>query len=218
MIGVAPAGLAGAVAAGGALGALAGTGVRRVLGRLRRGAHLRPPWCEVTLGAAWAALAAAWSGGAVPAPWLPVLLGFAVLGVAAGAVDLRHRRLPDALTLPAFPAALLLLLPLGPGVVGRAVAGAAVAVATHAMVHLLAPPAMGAGDVKLAAPLGAVLAAVSWPALALGALLAAVITGVGAAAGLGSGRLVAGAPLPHGASMVLAGWLVAVAGAAGGAG
>ena len=47
----------------------------------------------------------------------------------------------------------------------------------HAAVHLVVPAAMGAGDVKLAAPLGAVLAAASWEALALGGLLAAVLSG-----------------------------------------
>ena len=40
-----------------------------------------------------------------------------------------------------------------------------VAFVAYAAVHLAAPSALGAGDVKLAAPLGAVLAAASWAAL-----------------------------------------------------
>lgn len=204
------------VIVGGVLGVLAGAGARWVLGRLPRGARVQPPWCESVVGAAWAALGGAWAGGVLPARWVPVLLALAWLGVAAGAVDLRHHRLPDALTLPALPVALLLLAPLGPEAVGRALVGAVVAVGAHGAVHLLAPRAMGGGDVKIAAPLGAVLAAVSWPALALAAVLAAVITGLGAAAGIVTGRLRAGASVPHGPSMVLAGWLVAAGAAVGG--
>ena len=99
------------------------------------------------------------------------------LAVAAGAVDVLHHRLPDALTLPALPLALLLLVPLGAEVVLRGWSGAAVAFAAYAAVHLAAPAAMGAGDVKLAAPLGAVLAGVSWEALVVGGLLAALFSG-----------------------------------------
>ncbi len=200
------------VTVGAILGVLAGAGARWVLGRLRRGVRVPRPWCEIAVGVTWAAIAGVWAGGALPTRWVPVLLGLAWLGVAAGAVDLRHHRLPDALTLPALPIALLLLVPLGSGAVGRASLGAVVAAGAHAVVHLVAPHAMGGGDVKLAGPLGAVLAAVSWPALALGAVLAAVLTGVVAVAGIVTGRLRAGASLPHGPSMVLAGWLV-VAGA-----
>ena len=47
------------------------------------------------------------------------------------------------------------------------------AFAAYAAVHLAAPAALGAGDVKLAAPLGAVLGGVSWEALVVGGVLAA---------------------------------------------
>jgi leader peptidase (prepilin peptidase)/N-methyltransferase len=143
-----------------------------------------------------------------------VLLGLGWLGIAAGVVDVRHRRLPDALTLPALPAALLLLLPLGPGALPRAAAGAGVAAGAHAVVHLVAPRLLGAGDVKLAAPLGAVLAAVAWPALALAALLAAVLTAAVGVAGLVTRVFPRGAALPHGPSMVVAAWLVVASAAA----
>jgi len=192
----------------GIAGAAAGGVARHLLGRLRRGARIPPPWCEIAVGVLWAAVAAAWAVGVIPAVWVPALLGLAWFGVAAGAVDLAHGRLPDALTLPALPVALLLLLPLGPTAVLHGLAGAALAVGAHGAVHLVVPRAMGAGDVKLAAPLGAVLAAAGWPALVLAALLAAVLTAVPGVAGLATRRLGRRAALPHGPSMLAATWLV----------
>ena len=190
-------------------GLCAGTGARLLLRRLRRGTRVPPPWCELGVASAWGASGAA----AVPVRWLPVLLALGWLAVAAGAVDVLAGRLPDALTLPALPTALLLLVPVGGDAVARGVAGAVVAVAAHAAVHLVAPAAMGGGDVKLAAPLGAVSAAVSWEALALAGVLAALSSGVLAVAVLvRRGR---GGAVPHGPSMLLACLLVAAAGARG---
>ena len=136
-------------------GLLAGAGARLLLRRLRRGTRVPPPWCELGVASAWGASGAA--AGPACWRWLPVLLALGWLAVAAGAVDVLAGRLPDALTLPALPVALLLLVPVGGDAVARGVAGAVVAVAAHAAVHLVAPAAMGGGDVKLAAPLGAVL-------------------------------------------------------------
>jgi leader peptidase (prepilin peptidase) / N-methyltransferase len=189
-------------------GLCAGTGARLLLRRLRRATRVPPPWCELGVASVWGASAAA-----VPVRWLPVLLALGWLAVAAGAVDMLAGRLPDALTLPALPAALLLLVPVGGDAVARGVVGAVVAVAAHAAVHLVAPAAMGGGDVKLAAPLGAVSAAVSWEALALAGVLAALSSGVLAVAVLvRRGR---GGAVPHGPSMLMACLLVAAAGARG---
>ena len=201
----------------GCAGAVAGALARRLLARLRRGAGVRAPVCELAVGAAWAVPGALWATGAVRGAWLPALLGLGWLGVAAAVVDVRHHRLPDALTLPALPAAVLLLVPLGPAAVLRGVAGALVAAAVHAALHLIAPRALGAGDVKLAAPIGALLAASSWWALPLAAGLAALLTGLAAVVLLAAGRVGRGAALPHGPSMLAAGWVV-VTGAAAGAG
>jgi leader peptidase (prepilin peptidase)/N-methyltransferase len=209
-----------------AAGAAAGAGARLLLRRLRRGARVRVPWCELAVAGLWAAGGVAWAAGQLPASWLPVLLGLGWLAVAAGAVDVLHRRLPDALTVPAVPVALLLLLPVGPTAVVRGASGAAVAVAVHAAVHLLDRRAVGAGDVKLAASLGAVLAAVAWPALAVAAVLAAAFTALAGVLGAARPRRLphprSGGALPHGPSMLAATWLVvtclAGVGAAGGAG
>jgi leader peptidase (prepilin peptidase)/N-methyltransferase len=196
-----------------ALGLPAGAAARWLLGRLRRGARVPPPWCEAAVALTWSAVGAAVGAGGVPARWLPVLLGLGWLAVAAGAVDLLHQRLPDALTLPALPLALLLLVPLGAEVVLRAGLGAVVAFVAYAAVHLAAPAALGAGDVKLAAALGAVLAGVSWEALVVGGVLAAIFSG--AIAGVTLLTRGGGCAVPHGPSMLLAGRLVVTAGARG---
>jgi leader peptidase (prepilin peptidase)/N-methyltransferase len=196
-------------------GLLAGVVARRLLARLRRGAQVPPPWCELGVGTAWGATGAAAGAGAVPAAWVPAVLGLGWLAVAAAAVDVLHRRLPDALTLPALPAALVLLLPLGYPAVLRGAVGAAVAVAAYAALHVAAPRAMGGGDVKLAGPLGAVLAAAGWPALVLAALAAALLTGGTAlVAALLRGLDERRAAVPHGPSMLGAGWLVTLMAAA----
>jgi len=197
-----------------AAGVVAGGAARLLLRRLRRGARVPQPWCEVGVAVAWGATGALAGAGAVPLRWLPGLLALGWLAVAAGAVDVLHHRLPDALTLPALPLALLLLVPLGSAALCRGLAGAAVAFTAYAVVHLALPGALGAGDVKLAAPLGAVLAAASWPALVLAAVLSALLSGAMAVAVLVTARSHGrprGAALPHGPPMVVAGWLVTLA-------
>ncbi|WP_232663627.1 prepilin peptidase [Pseudonocardia sp. TRM90224] len=197
----------------GVAGLVAGGMARWLLARLRRGAVVRAPACELAVGGLWAVCGAAWVGGWLATPWLAVVLALAWLGVALAIVDIRHRRLPDLLTLPALPVALVLLAPLGAEAVLRGLAGAGVALVLHAAVHLAAPRAIGAGDVKLAAPLGAVLAASSWAALPLAAALSMVITAVVGVVGLLVRRLRRGSAVPHGPSMLLASWLVVVAAA-----
>ena len=76
---------------------------------------------------------------------------------------------------------------------------------------------MGAGDAKLAGSLGAVLAAVSWPALLLAGALAAVLSGGLAVVLTLAGRAGRRTALPHGPSMLLAAWTVALAAAGCGA-
>lgn len=163
---------------GAGAGMLAGAAGRGLLGRLRRGTAIPPPWCEVSVGGLWAGIAGGAGTAHVPLAWVPVLAGAAWLAVVAGVVDVRHHRLPDALTLPALPAALALVVPLGGAAVGRAAAGAVLLAMVHLVVHAVSPAALGLGDVKLAAPVGAVLAAGSWSALVLGCALSALFSGL----------------------------------------
>ncbi|PVZ11817.1 prepilin peptidase [Actinomycetospora cinnamomea] len=162
-----------AVVTGGGAGALAGLGVRAVLARMRRGVLVPRAPCATALAVLWAVPAGVVVAGAAPAAWLPAWLGLGALVVAGSATDLAARRLPDALTRPATVLALAALAPLGLRAVLVGVLGAVCWGVGHAVVHLVAPGALGAGDVKLAPALGAPLAAASWAALAVAPVLAA---------------------------------------------
>ena len=82
-------------------------------------------------------------------------------------------------------------------------AGAVLLLAVHAVVHLTAPGQLGAGDVKLSGVVGAVLGAVSWPAVLLGPVVAAVLTVVLAVLGRRGSA-------PHGPGLLLAALLVSL--------
>jgi len=156
-----------------ATGALVGVAVRAGLARMRRGVLVRAWPVALVLALLWAVPAGVVAAGAAPAAWLPAWLGLGMLVVAGSATDLAARRLPDALTRPATVLALAALLPLGPRAALASLLGAVVLGGAHAAVHLAAPGALGAGDVKLAPALGAPLAAASWGALAVAPVLAA---------------------------------------------
>jgi leader peptidase (prepilin peptidase)/N-methyltransferase len=126
-----------------------------------------------------------------------IAVGVAVLSwmAALSVVDIRQRRLPNRLTLPGALVILVVATAGGRGV--PAVIGAAALAGAYLVVHLLAPAAMGAGDVKLALGLGALTAALGaevWALAALGAPLVTVVWAVVARA----------RTVPHGPSMCLA--------------
>jgi leader peptidase (prepilin peptidase)/N-methyltransferase len=114
---------------------------------------------------------------------------------ALSVVDIRQRRLPNRLTLPG--ALVILAVATAGGRGGPALIGAAALAGAYLVVHLMAPAAMGAGDVKLALGLGALTAALGsevWALAALGAPLVTVVWAVVARA----------RTVPHGPSMCLA--------------
>ncbi len=136
------------------------------------------------MGAVWQAVAVISA-----ACWLIVLSVF----------DIRQRRLPNVLTLPGAGVVLGGAALTGHG--GTAAVGAAAMFAAYALVHVVAPQVMGAGDVKLAIGLGALTGAFGpevWLSAAMGA---SALTGL-----LGLIQLLRGdrSPLPHGPSMCLA--------------
>ena len=120
-------------------------------------------------------------------PQTPAFCYLAALGVPLALIDVREHRLPDALTLPSYPASLLLLgvaapfVPDGTGRFSHALIGMAAAVAMFFLLLLAFPAGLGMGDVKLAGPLGAYLGwlgATAFLAGLLAAWLLAAVTGL----------------------------------------
>jgi len=120
-------------------------------------------------------------------PQTPAFCALAAGGVPLAFFDARTSRLPNVVTLPAYPVSLALLgaAALQAGGTGRfvhALIGMAVAVAFFAVLLLVSPAGIGMGDVKLAGPLGAYLGWLGATAFAAGlmaAWLLAALTGLG---------------------------------------
>ena len=202
-------------------GAGSGLFARWVLARSANPVRLRAAPCAAGTALCWALLVWLWMAGAVPGWWLPVPLAVTAIGVPLVYTDLRCRRLPDVLTLSAYPvlAAMLTVAAAtgaAPGLLWRALAVAVLFGGAHAVVHALAPAALGAGDVKLAGSLGGVLGACGWAAAVVAAFLAAVVTSMFAAWAAFTTRPAGARPrtgVPHGPGLLLAVTLVAVSGA-----
>ncbi|MDI9895744.1 A24 family peptidase [Rhodococcus sp. IEGM 1381] len=125
---------------------------------------------------------------------------------ALSAVDLRHRRLPNELTIPGAIVVTTMLVSAGSA---RALLGGALLFAIYLVVHLLAPSAFGAGDVKLAWSVGSIAAlggGEGWVIAALSAPLATAVVGSIVAA-FGHRR----ARVAHGPSMCAATLLASAA-------
>ena len=126
-------------------------------------------------------------GGVLGASWsLPAFLYLAAIGVALALIDLDTQRLPDALVLPSYPVALVLLAlaswnPTGPAqwdALLRAVLGGAAMFAVYLLIVLVYPRGMGLGDVKLAGVLGMYLGWAGWGNLVVGWFAAFLLGGV----------------------------------------
>jgi leader peptidase (prepilin peptidase)/N-methyltransferase len=114
--------------------------------------------------------------------------------------DVRQRRLPNALTLPGAVVVLAAAALTGRGI--AALLGAVALAALYLVVHLIAPAAMGAGDVKLALGVGALTGAFGVDAWVLAAVAAPLLTALWGIVALSCGR--AEATVPHGPSMCVA--------------
>lgn len=202
------------VLAAGAIGAVVGTYLPGVARRVPAG---RPVFVRsrmerplvVAVGAAitaavYAALAARLGASAD----LPAFVYLGSVGVALAAIDMRHRRLPNALTLPSYlVGAVLLGIAAGVRTDGasylRAVAGMAIAFAVYEIMHLIYPAGMGYGDVKLAGLLGLHLAWLGWDVLITGILLGFLAGGVAGAGLVLTGRAGRKSSIPYGPFMLV---------------
>ena len=141
-------------------------------------------------------------------PVLPAFLLLAALAPALAVIDLRWRRLPDPLTLPAYPAAALLLavgalaIPGGPRHFLSALAGMAAAWLFFALLALIHPAGLGWGDVKLSGVLGLYLGWFGAAAVAAGLLGAFVLAALAGLGLIAAGRATRRSQIPFGPFML----------------
>lgn len=163
------------------------------------------------------ALTTWWSG---PGWVTPALLYLVAMAVALALIDLDVHRLPDAIVLPSYPVALLLLSLASWNPSGeaswtpllRALIGGAVLFAAYLVLVLVYPRGMGLGDVKLAGLLGLYLGWFGWPELVVGWFAAFFLGGVFSLVLLASGRAKRGSGIPFGPWMLLGAAVGLVAG------
>jgi leader peptidase (prepilin peptidase)/N-methyltransferase len=142
----------------------------------------RYPLVELATAVLFAAMAARFGAHAV----LPAFLYLAAIGVALSMIDLDTKRLPNAIVLPSYVVAVVLL---GAAAITnhdgdraiRAVIGMACYYGVFLLLRLAYPKGMGFGDVKLAGVLGLYLGWLGAPAWWLGVLGGFVLGGMYAA-------------------------------------
>lgn len=176
---------------------------------------VRYPLVELLTAGVFVMLAAALGG-----TWaLPAFLWLGGVGVALAVIDLDTHRLPNALTYPSYPVALVLLLI--PAVVDgswdayvRAVAGGAGLGAFYLVLVLVYPSGMGLGDVKLAGVLGIYLGWLGWGVLVVGGFLGFLLGAVSGVALMAARRAGRKTKIPFGPFMLLGALLAILWGAA----
>jgi len=164
-------------------------------------------WCllvELGTGASFALMALRFG----PSPVLPAFLLLAALAPVLTVTDLRSRRLPDPLTLPAYPAAAALLAagalasPGGARHLLSALAGLAAAGLFFALLAGIHPAGLGWGDVKLSGVLGLYLGWLGAAAVAAGLLGAFVLAALAGLGLIATGRATRKTQIPFGPFML----------------
>lgn len=182
----------------------------------------RYPAVELLTGALFAMIVwlLPWLDAAPGTAGLVVLISylwFAGSSIALALIDFDTRRLPDAIVLPGYGVGIGLLTLaclLGAGWENllRAGIGMVALFALYALLSLIRPGAMGAGDVKLAGVVGLYLGWLGWGPLVVGAMAAFMLGGVfgiGLIATRRGGRKTA---LAFGPWMLLGAWTGVLAG------
>jgi leader peptidase (prepilin peptidase)/N-methyltransferase len=145
---------------------------------------------------------------------LPAFLYLGAVGVALAVIDLDVKRLPNAIVLPSYVVAAVLLgaaavVTSDPRSMGRAMLGMVVLFLLYFVLVLVYPAGMGFGDVKLAGVLGMYLGWLGWAELAVGGFLGFLFGGVIGGALMVLRRAGRKSQLPFGPFMLL-GALVAI--------
>lgn len=149
-----------------------------------------PATLEVTTGVVLALVFSRFGG-------QPVTIAFGflgALGVALAAIDVAVQRLPDRLTLPAYPILIALLAAAAlaqhdMGALVRSLLGGLALGGAYLVLALLRPGQIGGGDIKVAGLAGLVLGWLGWPAVLYGAVLGFVLAGVASLALLAARRV-----------------------------
>ena len=157
------------------VGAVAGCGARLLADRWisrnsSAGALVRRGVPELAAAIGWVIVGAATSS----VVKLVSGLVFVWWCVAISTVDTSVRRLPNSFTLAGY--AVVLAVSACSGALWTAVIGSALLAGIHLVLHLISPGSLGAGDVKLALPLGAITGLGGAQIWLLSAFLASVIT------------------------------------------
>lgn len=138
------------------------------------------------------------------------LLAFSVLalfGVRLAVIDLAELRLPTSLVLPLYPVTMG-LLGLAAAIEGtyldllRAAIGMIALPSAYLAVALASAGGIGSGDIRLAGPVGLVLAWESWSAVIIGTVLALIYANVTVLATIANGHTNRRVYLPFGPAML----------------
>ncbi|MBO0831486.1 MAG: prepilin peptidase [Actinobacteria bacterium] len=147
---------------------------------------IRCPRCRARLGPlpllelACAMTVAALAGRFADTPEVIAFCALGALGIALAAIDLKVQRLPDLLTLPAYPVMLALLAAAAvvghqPWPLARAVLGGLALAGAYLLLGLIRPGGVGLGDIKLAGLIGLGLGWLGWRTVIDGAMLGLVL-------------------------------------------
>jgi leader peptidase (prepilin peptidase)/N-methyltransferase len=170
----------------------------------------RRAWVSVLAAAVLGAV----GGGIGAEPALPAYLWLGAIGLTLAVIDIDCHRLPDRLTLPAYPVGLVLLGAAAlaqhePAALGRALLAAAAVAGLFLVLVLISPRSLGLGDVKLAGVLAMHLGFLGWAELVLGLFAGFLVGAVAAVTLLAAGRARWRSDVAFGPSL-LAGALAAV--------
>lgn len=148
---------------------------------------------------------------------LPAFLYLAAITVALAMIDIDVHRLPNAIVLPSYLVAGVLLvgaalLQRDPGTAVRLVLAGLALYAFYFLLALIYPAGMGFGDVKLAGVLGLYLGYLGWGEVVLGGFLGFLVGGLGGVVLIVLRRGGRKSKIPFGPYMLLGTWIAILAG------
>jgi leader peptidase (prepilin peptidase) / N-methyltransferase len=178
---------------------------------------VRYPLVETLTAASFAGVAV-WAQLRPATGWaLPAFCYLAAISIALAAIDLDTFRLPFGIVAPSYLVAAALLGAAswaehdGSGAV-RMVAGGALLWSLYRLLHLIYPPGMGYGDVRLSGVLGLYLGWVGWGPLAVGAFSGFLVGAVVGLALVVAGRSKLRSAIPYGPYLLVGSWIGVFAG------